>query len=198
MITRKLQKILGRKSRKILLLISGKSGSGKDTFYEAFSKLVISARVALADPIKMIAKKHFNWDGNKDEYGRKLIIDIGQYLGNESDDIDESVKKVLDKIFSRDKSIWAKIAAIKIMFDKKPFSVITDWRMIKELSYLNLLFDNIYTVRINRDDFNDIGHKKTESELDDFNFDFVIDNNGSLKDLEEQAKEIKWRILNDY
>lgn len=186
-----------KRNKKTLILLSGKAGSGKDTFYSILNKHISCSRYALADPIKTIAKSMFDWNGEKDEKGRKLLIDIGQYLGCEKDDIDENIKNKLDKVFSRDMLIWPKTINLKIMPSRKTFSIITDWRMIKELEYFKIFFDKIYTIRINRDTHINVNDFKTESELDDFNFDFIIDNNGTIDDFEEKIKDLKRRMADD-
>ena len=68
--------------------ISGKAESGKTTFammlkeeLEAVDKKVLL--INYADFLKFIAKQYYNWNGEKDEYGRKLLQRLGTDQGRE-------------------------------------------------------------------------------------------------------------------
>ena len=66
------------------LLISGKSGSGKDMLAKFIQDELVAAgkRTIIThygDPVKYFAKEYFGWDGVKDENGRHLL----QYLGTD-------------------------------------------------------------------------------------------------------------------
>ena len=64
------------------ILISGKSGSGKDMFAQ-FMKEELEKKgkrvliMHYGDAVKWILRDYFNWDGNKDVVGRTLLQRIG-------------------------------------------------------------------------------------------------------------------------
>ena len=63
-----------------ILLLTGRAGSGKDTFCDlAMRSGVNVARHAFADSLKQMAFTA-GWDGVKDEKGRLLLIDLGNYI----------------------------------------------------------------------------------------------------------------------
>lgn len=165
----------------VIVLISGYAGSGKDTFAGFLIKHLSGAqKYAFADPIKEIARKYFEWDGIKDERGRKLLIEIGA-AGME------------ENLY-----IWAERVIEKIMEEQSKTAVITDWRFKHEYQRIKKAFGNknIVTIRIERERLNIIDDI-TEHDLDDFlNFDFVVSNNGSLQDLEEKARITAKNIQN--
>ena len=67
----------------IVLLISGKAESGKDSFADAFIKEAQGVcgyrclRIKYGDILKYICKEYFGWNGEKDELGRRFITKIG-------------------------------------------------------------------------------------------------------------------------
>lgn len=75
----------------IVVGITGKAGTGKDTFAKClwmeFGKYpkTHAAFFALANPIKKIAKEIFGWDGAKDKKGRKLLQILGTEAGRDYD-----------------------------------------------------------------------------------------------------------------
>ena len=65
-----------------IYLISGKSGSGKDTFAN-YSKNFLEKQgkkvliIHFADLVKYYSKQYYNWNGEKDEAGRTLLQQLG-------------------------------------------------------------------------------------------------------------------------
>jgi len=158
-----------------IVLISGYAGSGKDTFADFLIRYLPDAKkYAFADSIKEIARKYFDWDGTKDEKGRQLLIGIGA-TGREEN-----------------LHVWTERVIEKIHKDRPEVAVISDWRFKHEYEKMKEVFrmENLITVRIKKDGIkviNDI----SEHDLDDFlDFDFIIQNNGSLQELEKQAEKI--------
>ena len=70
----------------------------------------------------------------------------------------------------------------------RPKWIITDVRFINEAKAIKDVQGKI--IRINRTDFNPINAHPSEIALDDWQFDYTIDNNGSLLDLQESIKNI--------
>jgi len=200
---------------KNIFLIGGKAGSGKDTFYnilttvnkEKYNTYKI-VRFSFAEAIKKIAVNQFNWNQVKDDYGRKLLIFLGSYLGDEitfrnklcSDDMFNEnltdkvysswyeVKEKLDILFTKDKNFWVDIVKDKLYnnYDLYDYCFITDFRFKKEYVNLSICFDNVKTIKIDRRKVIKID-SKSENDLNDFTFDYVVRNN---KDLNEFKSEI--------
>lgn len=194
--------------KKKVIMLSGKSSSGKDEFFKMANEKFKSQyeRLAFADSLKMIAKNLFNWNGEKDGQGRDLLIKIGGILRSDtiypSDKgyifkdipfrkyyndyavynkllLSEIIEELL-KNFTPNKQFFSQIVNNKIMNTDSSI-IITDWRFQSE--YLNLsLYYNPITVRINRDDVKKI-NDNSEKNLDNWDkFDYTIENNGSLED----------------
>lgn len=117
-----------RTRKTVVILLSGKAGSGKTTVADMLENKINDEpslsilRYAFASPIKYIAKAFIGWDGEKDEKGRVLLQDLGK-VGRDYDE-----------------HIWVKHFLNQM--DKQSgilpfnFAIVDDWRFPNELAYL--------------------------------------------------------------
>lgn len=169
-----------------VVLISAKMRNGKDAFAELLKdELELKGKKVLiahyADLLKYICKTFFNWDGQKDEKGRSIL----QYVGT-------------DIIRHQCADYWVKfMMEFLFMFRKEwDYVLIPDTRFPNEIEYVELSWVGVadtYTVRVNRPNFDNgatTEQLKHESEcaLDDYEFDTIITNSGTLDDLRLKAK----------
>lgn len=124
-----------------VITLSGSAGSGKDTYAKYMREILQKSgyRVIIvheADMLKHICKDHFNWDGEKDLYGRYLLQHIGTDL--------------FRKHFP---AFWADLTA-KILFtysveDLYDVAIVPDVRYENELGRLQFYdFNKIDSVRV--------------------------------------------------
>lgn len=182
----------------LLIGLSGKAESGKDTFAKYAKDVVrscakywnlnigICERYALADALKEEAVQMYGWDGKKDEKGRTLLQELGQ------------------KRRVEDPDYWIKKMAMNIsngldgraVFDAFPLHgviFITDMRFKNEKNFLsNIEFGNknfgdtkFISIRIEREGYeNNLTEEQrgniSECDLDDEIFDYVVENNGEI------------------
>jgi len=64
-----------RLAQKVVIVINGRGGAGKDTICGAVAKYIPSASVSAITPIKELAKS-YGWDGEKDDKSRKFLADL--------------------------------------------------------------------------------------------------------------------------
>lgn len=171
-----------------IILISGKSASGKDQFGEYVKQILEQNNkrvltIHFGDPVKFFLTKYYNWNGKKDAPGRALL----QHLGT-------------DTVRKKYPTYWGEIIAkfISATDADWDYVLIPDWRFVNEMKEIKKYNKNVLTVRINR--LNEDGsfnvnplfteeqlNHISECELDDFYCDWLIDNSGSLVDLASQA-----------
>ena len=157
-----------------ILLIGGKAGAGKNTVADIIKENFPKVRLlAFATRVKDIAYA-IGWNGEKDEKGRRLLQHIGA-VGREYN-----------------KNTWVNDVVYKL---KSPMLntitnifVITDFRFPNEYYLLKKKFPNsVYTICVTGRQAN-LGDENSrdisENSLNNFAFDFVIDNSGSKEDLE--------------
>lgn len=173
---------------KNIILISGKARHGKDQIakyikeqLELENKKVIT--IAYGDYVKEIATKYFNWNGKKDEQGRQLI----QYIGT------DLVRTKLNMPNFWVNHVINLVKVVEVLYD---YVIITDCRFPNEIDIVKNVFQNkAISIRIKRDKFitslNEEQQKHpSETSLDDYKFDYYIENNGSLNDLKYKASQV--------
>lgn len=172
------------------ILVSGKSGSGKDMF-ASFLKRELEAngqRVIIThygDPVKFFATQYFGWDGVKDEKGRHLLQTLGT----------DWVRAVFP-------NYWAGIIAgfLDAMEANNQFDVaiVADTRFPNEIEVPCDVLEDVVVVRINRMNpdgstwlnpaLTDEQHRHpSETSLDDYICDYTIINDDGLDILRESA-----------
>lgn len=122
-----------------IILIGNKAQHGKDTFAAMLQEELVKKGnschiIHFADCLKFVCKEFFEWDGEKNAYGRALL----QSVGNEMREVDEH--------------FWTDFVARYLKYDQADFVLIPDWRHqeehIRMLEYFN--YDDIITVNIMR------------------------------------------------
>ena len=167
-----------------MLLVSGKAEHGKDEFAKIAKKYLelSNQRVLIAhygDLVKYTCATFFGWDGQKNEAGRTLLQEVGT-----------------DKIREQYPDFWVDYIGklLRVFHDQWDFAIIPDTRFPNEIECLNKYGLNIETVRISR-----YGHKSkltdeqlnhpSETSLDNYPFDCVIDNSGSYDDFVKSVEQ---------
>ena len=157
-----------------IFILSGKAKSGKNYVADIISDYYKnSIQISYAYYLKQYVKKISNWNGLEETKPRDLLQSLGIDL----------IKKIDKELLIR-----------RVMEDIKVYSyfydviIVTDARLKEEIIIPKKLF-NCITIRINGKD-NDLTDKQknhiTETDLDNYNFDYVIDN----KDTNKTKKEV--------
>lgn len=156
-----------------MIAINGKKGSGKDTVGNMLLKYFKGAEV------KKFATKPVL------EYYNKTGINFHNLGREEKEKVRPDFIKFSQGIKQeRGEDVW-----VRALFEEEGDFIITDLRLEVEYNYLK---EKGYTlIRIERDlddtlDYSDV----TETELDNFEFDYIIDNNVSLDELEEIVRNV--------
>lgn len=163
-----------------VIAISGKAGSGKDTVASIIRKQLaeqwISCRIIhYADLLKFICEKYFDWDGQKDELGRRLL----QYVGT-------------DVIRGQNPDFWVDFVAtmLKYFGSRWEYVLIPDARFPNEISRLREAGFSVTYLKIERPMFqNSLTDEQnlhaSETALDDCPPDSTITNSGTIEELND-------------
>lgn len=177
--------------RKIILL-SGWSTSGKDLLADYLVKNGYT-QFSFASILKKKVSDHYKFDydltltqkGKNTKINgitiRELLISYAKTKRNKNDDI--FVEYTLNEIKLLD-SYKTKRG--------EPLSdiVISDLRYNNEIEFLKKRFKNCITIRINRHNKSPVDDI-SEHQLDSFNFDYIIENKGTKKDLFKAFTELQ-------
>lgn len=163
-----------------VVAISGKAESGKDTIAKEIKYLLEEQNykvmiIHFADVLKFVCRQYFDWDGQKDDYGRSLLQQVGTEMREKNNP-----------------NMWVNITkelirGIGAEFD---YVLVPDTRFKEEINMLNEYFD-CTSIRVLRQDINSYGMAsdhinhltneqrahKSECDLDDYKFDHFIINN---------------------
>jgi dephospho-CoA kinase len=168
--------------------ISGKAQSGKDTIGEYLVKKHGFIRIASADALKRIAMRTFNWDGEKDAKGRKFLQDLATAVRGYDPDFWINITfKEIERQNKEENNVYS------ATYRKDKNFVITDVRYKNEADYL--MRAGAILMRIERAGIELFDHE-SETQLDSYeNFDCRIYNNGSIEELETKTSNYLKRIL---
>ena len=165
-----------------VILISGKAQNGKDTIAAMLKKKLEEDRhptliVHYADLLKFICEKYFDWDGNKDEQGRRLL----QYVGT-------------DIVRKQNPSLWVDFVVLMLKYFGKhwDYVVIPDCRFPNEIDDMRLAGFSTVHLRVKRTGFKsplteEQQKHPSEIALDNIRPDYYIDNNSSLEILNKRV-----------
>lgn len=180
---------------KKLIILSGKSESGKTTFANCVKSELESQgyKVCItnyARHIKAYLKDFYNWDGVKTVEMRELL----QRLGT------DTIRNKMNKPLFHVERTCTDIEVIQEDFD---YIIIDDCRFIGECYYPKAIFkEKVELIRIIRD-----GHiskltpeqlmHESETALDDFNgFDMIMNIESGIRIMELYAKDYVERVVN--
>lgn len=191
---------------KKIILISAKAKNGKDASAEIMKSHLESKgeRVLIthyADLLKYICKTFYGWDGAKDENGRTILQHVGT-----------------DIVRAKNENYWVNfmIDFISMFGDDWDYILIPDTRFQNEVSEIVDSFGRDYevvgrniksklnnvvmTIRVNRTNFDNgmtweqLNHP-SECALDNYEFDYYIQNDGTLEELEIKVKDLVDKLL---
>ena len=163
-----------------VIAISGKAESGKDTIAKEIKYLLEEQNykvmiIHFADVLKFVCRQYFDWDGQKDDYGRSLLQQVGTEMREKNNP-----------------NMWVNITKELIRGIGAEFDwvLVPDTRFKEEINMLNEYFD-CTSIRVLRQDIDFYGMAsdhinhltneqrahKSECDLDDYKFDHFIINN---------------------
>lgn len=152
------------KKRNIILLSSPAPRMGKDTVGSFLVDNFSYQRIALADWLKKIAIQ-LGWNKQKDEKGRKFLIDLGM------------------AVRGYNKDGWCELIKEEILESTKDI-VITDIRFKNEYDFIRSIDGlNVISIGIESDKYGDISLVNDVSQIEYKNIpkDYIIKNNFNLE-----------------
>lgn len=171
-----------------IFVIGGKAKCGKNTFGEMLREELKDygykpCVMQITDPLYNYARNYFEWDGNKEEKPREFF----QHMGI------EIIRDKMGKKYFLLNRLFEDIEVLSNFFDT---FIITDARMDYEFKEIKKQCDDVVTIKLIRENYNDElteaeREHETEKAIDnlDFDFDYEIKNRG-LDELKKDALEI--------
>lgn len=165
---------------KQIFIINGSGGVGKDTFVELVSvelndilkRFHTVENFSSVDKVKEIARE-IGWDGKKSEKDRKFLSDLKSLTKNYCDMQFQSMKNKVNEFIKNDENKFL------FLHIREPEEII---RAVKE-------FD-AKTILVVRDTVKHITSNMADKNVFNYDYDYVIQNNGTITDLKQKAKEL--------
>lgn len=162
---------------KQVVITNGSGGSGKDSFAKILNKYFEVYKYSSIDIVKNITEVCGINRNDKDEDTRKLWSDIKQLLIAYDDIPYKDVAEIVDDF---------KANLIPTEF------LLIDIREPQEIERARKEFSAI-TVLVENDNVKHITSNISDGSVFDYEYDFVVDNSGSLEDLEDEVKRfLEW------
>ena len=164
-----------RLSKKVFI-INGSGGVGKDTFCEYVGHYAKVKVISSIDLVKDYASK-MGWNGSKTPRDRKFLSDLKDLLTKYND---YPFRDICQKV------LWFKEDDNEFLF--------IHIREPEEIDRAKREF-NAHTILMVNDNVKGIYSNHADARVLEYNYDIVVDNSGTLKDLEIIAKDFveKWR-----
>ena len=181
----------------MIYLITGKKRAGKDTTADFLKSYIGGRKIALADPMKMVAQVMFDWDYNHIEHYKETVdprygISPRQFLqtfGTEYAQFYLSDKFPEYKT-TTGRTLWAKYLVNTI----KKYPEVNNWfvsdvRFPHEVEEVTKAFDDVKVLKIIRPDHICKDEHCSETSIDEIISDVVMFNTGTLTDYDNMIHD---------
>lgn len=162
---------------KHIFITNGTGGCGKDTFASLVGELIPTFKFSSIDAVKQIAKQ-CGWHGGKTEKDRKFLSDLKLLTTAYSDMPFRSIKFAVEGFMEFD--------PYQVMF--------IDIREPNEIERAKIAF-GARTILIKNDRIAPITSNMADANVNNYEYDIVIENNGTLQDLRETAQKFVNTII---
>lgn len=155
----------------IIVILNGSNGVGKDTFADMCSKYADTKHISSVDYVKEMALK-IGWDGVKDEDGRKFLHNLKLTLDAYRDTI-------WSDLMARAEA--ERLSGTEILFVdiREPSEIKKAYRKFSDAEY------TVCSALVSRNGA--VADNEADKFVNDFDYDFYIDNNGTLEELDRIA-----------
>ena len=154
---------------KKIFILNGSGGVGKDTFVDLVSHYIPTIHFSSVTKVKEIAKA-IGWDGGKTEKDRKFLSDLKLLCTEYNNMPFNSMKEKVSEFINGDAN-----------------ALFIDIREPNEIEIAKQAF-NAETVLVKRDSVMHITSNMADKNVYNYQYDYVIENNGGLADLNDAAK----------
>ena len=157
---------------KKIVIINGSGGVGKDTFVEFCSEFTGVKNISSVDKVKEAARVLVGWNGEKNEKTRKLLSDLKQ----------------LSVDYNNYPLIYIRNQTKEFMEDQSQTIMFIH---IREGSEIEKTKNDIgaKTLLITNNRVEKIATNKSDANVENFQYDYYIENNGTLDELREKARK---------
>ena len=156
---------------KLVFIVNGKPRAGKDTFAMILNRYMNVYKYSAVTKVKEIATL-CGWDGQKEERDRKFLHELKMLTSEYSDMAYQDVINEIKKY--RNGEIEADVFIVDV---REPEEI---ERLAKEVGALTVFIENNNVPAITSN--------AADANVENYEYDFVVPNNGTMNDFEEEIK----------
>ena len=156
---------------KLVFIVNGKPRAGKDTFAMILNRYMDVYKYSAVTKVKEIATL-CGWDGQKEERDRKFLHELKMLTSEYSDMSHQDVVNEINKY--RNGEIEADVFVVDV---REPEDI---KRLVEEVGAITDFIEN--------DNVPAITSNAADANVENFEYDFVIPNNGTMKEFEDEIK----------
>jgi dephospho-CoA kinase len=164
---------------KRIFITNGVGGCGKDTFANFLNKHCVVWKASSIDKVKCIAK-YCGWDGGKTERDRKFLSDLKLLTTEYSDMPFEYIKEQVARFKNN--------TILEVL--------LIDIREPEEIERAKYEFD-AETILIRNNRIKPITSNMADANVENYEYDYIIENNGTLEEFEETVKHFVDFVINE-
>lgn len=163
---------------KKIFILNGSGGVGKDTFVDLVSHYIPTIHFSSVTKVKEIAKM-IGWDGGKTEKDRRFLSDLKLLCTEYNNMPFNSMKEKVSEFINSNAS-----------------ALFIDIREPNEIEIAKQAF-NAETILVKRNSVKHITSNMADGNVYNYQYDHIIENNGSIDDLDIAAKMFASYITNE-
>jgi dephospho-CoA kinase len=156
---------------KLVFIVNGKPRAGKDTFAMILNRYMDVYKYSAVTKVKEIATL-CGWDGQKEERDRKFLHELKMLTSEYSDMAYQDVVNEIKKY--RNGEIEADVFVVDV---REPEEI---ERLAKEVGAITIFIENNNVPAITSN--------AADANVENYEYDFVIQNNGTMKEFEDEIK----------
>lgn len=156
--------------KKKIFITNGMARSGKDTFAKFMNELVPTKKYSSIDVVKEYMRL-LGIEGEKTEKYRKLLSDMKYALSNYDDIPFKSIQKEIDKFLNSDDQVM-------LIDIREPKEI---ERACKEFGAKSIFIVNSRVKNITSN--------SADANVYNYNYDYIIENNGTLDEFKNETKK---------
>ena len=156
--------------KKQIIIINGTGECGKDSFVKCVQKYEKTFNFSSIDGVRRVAREA-GWDGGKTEKDRKFLCDLKKLTTEYNDFAFNYITKAVKEFRESDNSIM-------FIHIREPEEI---ERAVKAFDAKSLL--------IKRKGQENIKSNPSDANVDNYDYDFIVHNDGTLEELEVKAKD---------
>ena len=164
--------------KKHIIIINGTGECGKDSFVKGVQECEKAFNFSSIDDVKRVARV-IGWDGGKTEKDRKFLSDLKRLTTEYNDFAFNCVSKAVKEFKKSDDNIM-------FIHIREPEEI---ERAVKTFGAKALL--------IKRGGQENIKSNYSDANVDNYDYDYIIHNDGTIEELMEKAKEFVEKLKNE-